>query len=229
MSSTPLNLLSRIAEIKRWGEINKERLLKEGNIREQTGDRTPGSSRNISSSPDPGLTSRQNNSSECIFPEVKEATKNSINFDELIERKLKDRGHHDVEVHNRPKRPFLRRGSGLARYRMKPGDQIRPNKRFPRNRNKVVTENNCNEINTQKNYGKCVNFQELSNVVSPLKKPDLKFKAYWSHVAESVEEEPEKGNEFLFEIKKMLSYLFLILRNVNLTFSVSQFINYLYQ
>ncbi|RZC40426.1 centromere protein J [Asbolus verrucosus] len=166
MSLSPANILQRLQELKMWQESHEELLKKTKNLMNSSG--------NVSAASDyqtiEGLSAFDSTAAEENAPPnwESQAISPTKTFNELLEEKLaEDPGPKNVT--EKPKRPFLKKGSGLQRFRMNPGRKAQPNKAGKR----------ADERNVSK--------------ATPLKAPDLsiKPKATWH----KVENEPKNHNE----------------------------------
>lgn len=111
---SPSSLLARLGELKKWQEMQQERLMRQHNKRLQETDR-------LTQHEDLEGISRLNNEEEKIISSSKD-------FQALLEEKLADErlNENNTKSAEKPKRPFLKKGSGLARFRMSLEDQKMP-------------------------------------------------------------------------------------------------------
>lgn len=156
---SPSSLLARLDELKKWQQTQQERLIKQHQERlQQTG------SLNNSNSEcdDLGVSALDNKVTTLPLPQT---------FDALLEQKLQNEDGNIPNV-TKPKRPFLKKGSGLSRYRMTLGD---PKKSFIKD--KINTNNRKLEPKIKANK---------KPISSALKMPELDFKpkATWCKVTE---------------------------------------------
>lgn len=127
---SPSSLLARLGQLKKWQEQQQERLMRQHNKRLQETERLTQFDEDME-----GI-SRLNNDEEKIVPVPKD-------FHALLEEKLADENLHDNNANNsevKPKRPFLKKGSGLSRFRMSLDDQKRP---LASNKKKKQTPARC--------------------------------------------------------------------------------------
>lgn len=106
MSITPNNIFSRLEVLKKWQEEQQERLLKQQTEQDSLTER-------LSNALDEKPIEDTPVSSKCVddvqLPEPKD-------FNELLDEKLK-MIDDTTETAAKPKRPFLRKGTGLVRFR----------------------------------------------------------------------------------------------------------------
>ncbi|XP_017786938.1 PREDICTED: RING finger protein PFF0165c [Nicrophorus vespilloides] len=161
MSMTPTTLLAKLDELKRWQQTQQERLLKQHHHRLDE-------------------VSRQGSS----YSE-NDTIKGLSAFDSFDKNESKE--VVNVSIHAKPKRPYLKRGSGLSKFGMKPGDQQKPfNKMKP---GKTIFHK---RLEMQRKMEKSRNEEHVEQVITPLKVPEFKIlpKAKWSTVEEYSRENP---------------------------------------
>lgn len=109
---SPGSLLARLDQLKKWQEEQQERLVRQhnGRIREVK-------SRNVECME--GVSKLGDTDKKVLSPPK--------DFQVLLEETLKDdSAENGVNSSAKPKRPFLKKGSGLLRYGMKQGEQRKP-------------------------------------------------------------------------------------------------------
>lgn len=114
---SPSSLLARLGELKKWQEIQQERLMRQHNLRLQETEKTA----------DLGVSKLNDDDCMCVDEKILSPPKD---FKKLLEEKLAEHdGNGGATVNNasgKPKRPFLKKGAGLSRFRMSLDDQKRP-------------------------------------------------------------------------------------------------------
>lgn len=129
--TSPASLLARLEELKKWQQHQQERLMKEHAKKLQATERNFSSASDYEtidglSEYDSPVKSLTNNASiEQTVPPV--AVRSNVNARNSPPDYLEHNFDDNTEDGNvKPKRPFLKRGTGLGRYNMQPGDQNRP-------------------------------------------------------------------------------------------------------
>lgn len=116
---SPSSLLARLSELKKWQEAQQQRLMRQHNQRLQETEKTLPNYEDLE-----GVARLKNDVEETVLSPPKD-------FEALLEEKLADDGANE-NVGNggvKPKRPFLKKGAGLSRFRMSLEDRRRPFKR----------------------------------------------------------------------------------------------------
>lgn len=116
---SPSSLLARLGELKKWQEQQQERLLRQHNRRLEEIDRLPDQQ---------PVHDDLEGISRLNYEEEKIATPHK-DFEALLEEKLAKETSNEPIVKSdevKPKRPFLKKGSGLSRFRMSLDDQRKP-------------------------------------------------------------------------------------------------------
>lgn len=189
MSLTPSSLLARLEELKKWQAKQQERLSQQSSRFENTNnppsnyDTIQGLSEFDSSVESPQANVKQtyhtvlaekNSNRESNRIEMRNPTVDSPSLDRMLL-------NNDENNITKPKRPFLKRGSGLVRFKMNPGDQKRP---F----NKVLGMKNQRKNSISKS-SLCSNSiaapQNIEFEVTPLKRPDVNVKAVWFKIEDN--------------------------------------------
>ncbi|KAJ8921119.1 hypothetical protein NQ315_013589 [Exocentrus adspersus] len=129
-------------------------------------------------------------------------------FEQLLEEKLAQ--DKPVHIQAKPKRPFLRKGAGLARYKLNQQPYL-PKK--PRNKSPVGRI--CKQITNKKNSNVVASKSRTTRLLenkkaepgidlTPLKMPDLsiKPKATWQKVLETEKSKQKEGNNKLADTFK---------------------------
>ncbi|GJQ78076.1 hypothetical protein Trydic_g2418 [Trypoxylus dichotomus] len=190
MSITASSLLARLEELKKWQEKQQQRLLQQQSSRFESTNNTSSNYDTIE-----GL-SEFNSSSALTKTNVKQipltvlSEKNANIIDTSKHEEMKSPVinasfrqkqcnkniplRDDENSSAKPKKPFLKRGSGLVRFKMNPGDQKRPfNKMIKRHSSlkSCIKTDTLNENTSEK--------QSTEFEVTPLKRPDVNFKAVW--------------------------------------------------
>ncbi|KAH0817913.1 hypothetical protein GEV33_004878 [Tenebrio molitor] len=168
MSLSPANILQRLNELKMWQESHEELLKKTKNLSNTSGNVTSASDyQTIEGLSAFDSTLNDENSLENMKNWESQVISPGKSFDQLLEEKLaQDPGPRTVA--QKPKKPFLRKGAGLERFKLKP-------------RQKPVRSRPKNNLNTS---------------ATPLRAPDLSVrpKATWCKIEER-EDHIKKINE----------------------------------
>lgn len=114
---SPSSLLTRLDELKKWQQTQQERLMRQHKERLQEIESSCSETESLGISV-LGHTERPVGESKNVDEMVLSPPKK---FEVLLEEKLAQEAIQNVVDVNKPKKPFLRKGSGLARYQMNPG------------------------------------------------------------------------------------------------------------
>lgn len=160
MSLSPSSLLARLDELKKWQQIHQEKLMRQHSRKLEEIE-------NISIVNDSIIKPQQYIENEETAKEI--ATVKVIN---------KPMEKNESVIVNKTKRPYLKRGSGLVRYRMKPGEQYKPFNSIQRN---VSKQKDRFGVKVLDNNG------SSEEGPTPLKRPDamVQPKATWLSVHDS--------------------------------------------
>lgn len=193
MSLTASSLLARLEELKKWQAKQQQRLTEQ---QSSLKDRT-----NASSNFDTieGL-SEFNSTSEISRNDLKPPPRSILiernsNLNSSKASARKSNNYNDETAvrysdNSKLKMPYLRRGSGLVRYKMNPGDQRRPFNRIIQRR----TSNNNNNTKTSKSYGDIPHDSDPVEI-TPLKRPDINIKAVWFKIGDEGQPIINNGKE----------------------------------
>lgn len=176
MLMSPSSLLARLDELKKWQQVQQERLMRQQqNHLEQTENNSE--SESIQTEGVSVLKSCETTPAKTKHEETNHFS--PVNdFTSLLEEKLQE---DIVPNSGKPKRPFLRKGSGLSRYRMVPGD---PRKAFVKGKVQQIPRK------VTKSVSKTNDTKKVEKPVPALKVPQMDFKpkARWRSVSEEAAE-----------------------------------------
>lgn len=180
--TSPSNLLARLDELKRWQEIQQEKLLKQHARKLEEVDKNFTTVSDYMSIPGLSLLDTSNELNESDH----HSNRKTLEIETVLsvdnsDKVITDESKRDVVLDKKKvKRPFLRRGAGLVRFKMKPGEQLKTTK--------------C-KLDNKLNRKERVNDKEMTrnevfvndNPVTPLKRPELtiKPKATWLPVVDA--------------------------------------------
>ncbi|KAI4454568.1 t complex protein 10 [Holotrichia oblita] len=187
MSLTPSSLLARLEELKKWQEKQQERLSQQSSRFENTPsnyDTIQGLSQfdssiefsksNLKQTSRPVLNEKDPNQESTTVEMQKPSVNMSLRQRDRIDRSSPNNDENNIV---KPKRPFLKRGSGLVRFKMNPGDQKRPFNKVAGRKSHMK-----NSVTTSNPYNISVADQNIEFEVTPLKRPDINVKAVWFKV-----------------------------------------------
>lgn len=176
MLMSPSSLLARLDELKKWQQVQQERLLRQQQNRlEQTQNSNVNEIEQIESI-------AVENCTETIPEKTHHEETNYLStakdFSSLVEEKLQE---ETAPNGVKPKKPFLKKGSGLSRYRMVPGD---PRKAFVKGKPQEIP------VKVKKSISKSNTTKKVEKPVPVLNVPEMDFKpkARWCSAIEEVSE-----------------------------------------
>ncbi|XP_065159120.1 centromere protein J [Atheta coriaria] len=189
MAMSPSSLLAKLDELKRWQQIQQERLLKQHQTRLEA-----------ANSLFPHLTQSRIEEEKEETKEISSVVHEQVDNEEAMDDTSKSPG-------NITKKPFLKRGTGLVKYGLQYGDQKKPfNKMKPLKVYKTAAHKRINQIKTDDQEEKFVqstvsnskpkckpNIQKIDEIIiktasppkiTPLRAPEMsiKQKAKWCPV-----------------------------------------------
>lgn len=163
MSMSPSNILAKLEELRKWQERQQERLMEH----QKQIDRN-------------NFTSEERNFMKASFGVdiLTERSSNSKMNTKVGRKPVEEvRNNENITTNNKkkPKQPFLRRGAGLSRFRMTPGEQFKPFTK-PRANYKGDSVKKTVKTNVNAKNDEPETCNVLVNKPTPLKKPDLRVK-----------------------------------------------------
>lgn len=193
MALSPASLLARLEELKKWQQVHQEKLMKQHTRRLEEVDNISSINRSLSF----------NENTDLLFKEKsidinKQLTANGTKSREDVISGREDFPIEKVNV-NKPKRPYLKRGTGLIRYKMTLGEQ---HKAFHvNNKPKMVTDK------LLQNKSVPIKLDGGHKQITPLKRPEASIQpnTLWTSVAQSkmITSETEVNQNIISQINEL--------------------------
>ncbi|XP_018333692.1 centromere protein J [Agrilus planipennis] len=180
MSFSPASILARLDELKRWQEKQQEKLMQQHQNRLKENEKNTVSSLNEIIS---GTVSRVDSDKRVLSKKVTFWQESPDAKVKSFKAELEDRlasepqNNNEEKPKNIVKKPFLKRGQGLARYKMNVGDIVKKKTKPVQNTKPALNKDDLSNCKSAENENEQIK-------ITPLKKPNVNFepKAKWLNV-----------------------------------------------